>query len=218
MLNAKEVAKAGGDFIINPLEVGNYPARLVQVIGFGLQPQKNMMTGEAKEPRHVLYTTYELLDEFLQDADGNELTDKPRWVSEEFPLHHLDVDKATSTKRYLALDPNQDHQGDWAALIDTPCNISIVQNEGKGKNAGKIYNNISAVSAMREKDAKKADPLVNKPVIFDPSDPDMEVFNTLPEWMQDKIKSALDFKGSALDVAINGDKPVLEDDDEEDWG
>ncbi|MGJ8839468.1 phage replication initiation protein, NGO0469 family, partial [Salmonella enterica subsp. enterica serovar Kentucky] len=185
----------------------NYPCRIVQVIDLGLQPQR-AWEGQEKPPAQSLMVTYEFTDEFMKDDEGNDILDKPRWLSEEFPLRSLDSDLAKSTKRYKALDPNEDHDGDWSALVGMPCMVTVVNTEGKGKNAGRTFNNIGGVSAMRSRDAERTAELVNPPKILDLDEPDMEIFNSLPEWLQDKIKANLEFKGSALDKALSGDTPA----------
>lgn len=200
-LNANKVPASGAR--VEPIEAGTYPARLVHVIDLGLQPQPDWQ-GQAKPPAYKLLTTYELLDEFMLDEDGEELTDKPRHLSENFALYNLEQDKAKSTKRYLALDPSQAHAGNWAALVETPVNLTVVQNAGKGNNAGKIYNNIAGTSPMRPRDAAKAPPLVNAPVIFDMEAPDLEAYKAIPEWVQKIILSGLEFKGSVLEAMLAG--------------
>ena len=35
-------------------------------------------------------------------------------------------------------------------------------------------------------------------------DPDLEVFNSLPEWLRDKIKENLNYEGSALQKLVGG--------------
>ncbi len=205
-LNAKYAPKAsgGGNRIEQPtIDPGTYPARLAQIISLGLQPQR-AYKGEDKPPAPEIMLTYELLDTFMVDEDGNELTDKPRWISETIPFRNLEADLATSTKRYKALDPDMDYDGDFSALLGTPCNVTIVVNEGKGKNAGKKYENIQTISAMRPKDAAKAEELKNAPRLFDIEEPDMEVFLALPEWIQTKIKGNLQFNGSVLEKALKG--------------
>ena len=96
-LNAK---RAGGgsnkDFVEQELlEPGTYPVRVVQIIDLGVQPQRPFK-GEQKPPVHQIQLTYEFVDEFLKDEDGNELEDKPRWLSESFPLYNLSSDRAKS--------------------------------------------------------------------------------------------------------------------------
>lgn len=211
-LNARNVPKAGGNKgpQQEPMEAGSYPARVVQIIDLGVQPQPDFK-GEPKAPAHEIMLTYEFLDEFCLDEDGNEQEDKPRWLSETFALRNLDSDLAKSTKRYYALDPDEVHGGDFTALIDTPCTVTIVNNVGKGKNAGKIYNNIAAVAAMRPKDARNAAALKNDPKVFVIDEPDVTIFKSLPQWLQEKIQGGLEYEGSALQEALDGsqddDKP-----------
>ena len=202
-LNASKLPKTGGNRKpVDPLEPGTYPARVVQIITLGLQEQQPYK-GEPKPPVQELYVTYELLDEFMKDEEGNDILDKPRWLSENFGFHSLDSDLAKSTKRYFALDPEKEHGGDWAALLGAPCMVTVIQKPSK-KDPEIIYNNITGVSSMRAKEAAKAPDLVNEGKVFDIDEPDMEIFQSLPEWLQDKIKGNLDFEGSALQRALEG--------------
>lgn len=217
-LNAKKAPKAGnggGNRVEQaPFEDGSYPARVVQILDLGMQPQQPYQ-GKEKPPAHEMMVTYEFLDEFCVDEEGNELEDKPRWLSETFPLYNLDADKAKSTKRYNALDPDLDHDGDFTALVGSTCTVTVVQNPGKGKNAGKIYNNIANVAPMRPKDAAKAPELVNPPKVFLLDEPDLEVFQSLPEWLQDKIKGNLEYECSPLQTALEGGSSQPEDQQED---
>lgn len=202
---ALKAAKEGnkGSFIPQAnIEPGTYPARLVQIIDLGLQAQRPFQ-GKDKPPANEIMLTYELVDEFMKDEAGNDIEDKPRWISETLPFFGLFADKAKSTKRYYALDPNNEHDGDFAQLIGTACNVTVINNSV----GDKVYDNVAAVTTMRERDAAKCPDLVNPPKVFDVDAPDMEVFNSLPEWIRDKIKSNLNFKGSALEKAT-GNAPA----------
>jgi hypothetical protein len=185
------------------IDAGTYPARVVSVIDLGLQTQRPYQ-GQDKPPKHEIRMTYELLDEFCLDEDGNECEDKPRWVSEDFPFNSLTADLAKSTKRYLALDPKQKFGGDFTLLVDCPCMVTVVNKDGTGKNAGRVFNNIGTVSGMRPKEAAKAEPLVNPTKVFVLDEPDLEVFRSLPEFLQDKIKGNLNYNGSVLQKLIQG--------------
>lgn len=190
-LNARKVKNNSGPKA--PLiDEGVYPSRLQGVVDCGLQPQE--YKGESKAPKNEIWTTYELSDEFMPDEDGNPNEEKPRWFSEFIPLNNLDSDLARSTKRYYALDPNEEEEGDWAKLIGRPVNTTIVT---KGD-----YNNIGGTAAMRPKDAAKLPELVNTPRVFSMDDPDVEVFLSLPNFVQDKIKNGLEFEGSKLDELL----------------
>lgn len=193
-LNAKQ-ATGGAPKFSPAMEAGTYPARLVQVIDCGLQPQTSPLYPD-KKPGYEVTVTWEFVDEFLVDENGEPMKDKPRWVSDSFVLYNLDSDKAKSTKYYLALDPQVEKGGDWEQLLTTPAMITIVQSK-PGRN-GRIYENVVGVAPMRAKQAAECPPLINVPKSFDLSQPDLETFLGLPRYMQDKIKNNLEFAGSPL--------------------
>jgi hypothetical protein len=201
-LNANKPNDGGKKFAPQAnIEAGVYPARLVQLIDLGLQPQKPFQ-GKDKKPVQELMWTYELVDEFMKDEDGNDIADKPRWISETLPFHGLFADKAKSTQRYHAFDPKEEAGGDWVKFIGAPCNLAVVNNAV----GDKVYDNIGVISAMRPRDAIACPELVNPIKVFDLDAPDMEVFNSLPKWIQDKIKGNLNFQGSPLQAALGGEQ------------
>lgn len=202
-LNLSKVKTTSSGPKAEPLEPGTYPARVVQIVDLGLQTQR-AFKGTTKPPAHEMRLVYELSDEFMPDEEGNDDEGKPRWIAEDFSVNNLNKDLATSTKRYKALDPDIAFGGDFTKLIGAPCNVTIVQNPGKGANVGKVYNNVAGISAMRTKDADRLPALVNDSVIFDLDEPDLEAFDNFPEFLQDKIKGNLEFNGSVLDKALNG--------------
>lgn len=202
-LNARKVKSVAKGPRQEAMEAGTYPARVVQVIDFGVQGQR-AFKGEAKPPAQTIYMTYEFLDEFCKDESGEDVDDKPRWLSEQFPLYSLEADLAKSTKRYYALDPDENFGGDFTLLAGAPCMVTINQYESKGE----TKNGVSSVTAMRPKEAAKAPELVNPAKVFVIDAPDLEIFKSLPDWMQEKIKESLEHKGSALDEALSGDKPA----------
>lgn len=217
-LNSRKVE--GGGTQQEPLDAGTYPARVVQIIGLGLQAQRPYQ-GQEKKPQLELNVTYELLDEFMLDEDGNEIEDKPRFVSERFPLFNLASERAKSTKRYYALDPDEKYGGDWGQIGATPCMVTLTKD--KSKKNGKIYNNVSNVSSMRPKEADKAGDLINPLLVFDMDDPDIEVWEQLNDYIKDLIKGGLEFEGSTL-ARMLGDsdegsapEPDETPDEDEDW-
>lgn len=203
MLNANQSKNSGGSggSSAPKLEPATYPARLVVVADLGLQPQRPWQ-GEEKPPAYEILTTYELVDEFMEDEDGEPLLDKPRWLSESFPLYSLSSERAKSTIRYNALDPTGAWSGNWSELIEIPCLVTTVNNPGKGKNTGKVFVNIANVAAMRAKDRENVPELVNRPVLFDMDAPELDEFDALPQWVQDKIRGGLEFQGSKLHMLI----------------
>lgn len=206
-LNARKVGGTSKFKRPPALDAGTYPARLVQVIDLGMQPQRPWQ-GQEKSPANLILTTYEILDEFMKDEDGNELTDKPRWVSEDFPLFSLNSDRAKSTQRYTALDQSLQYEGDWGQLVGIPCIVTLSADQdrtGKKDQDGNIivYNNISSVQPMRSKDANKAEPLKNPTKVFNMESPNLDVFLSLPDWLRDRIKESLEFGGSPLEKLLS---------------
>lgn len=184
---------------------GTYPARLVQLIDLGLQPQKPYM-GKDKPPVQKLILTYELVDEFMKDEEGNDIDDKPRWVSETLPFFGLFADKAKSTQRYKAFDPSEEWKGDFSQAITKPVLVTIVNNaEGD-----KIYDNVATISSMRPKDAEKCPDLKNKSSVFDLDAPDMAIFNAFPKWIKETIQGNLNYKNSKLEALV-GEAPKQEE-------
>lgn len=187
----------------DPLDSGSYPARVVQMVILGVQASRPYK-GEEKPPRLTIRITYEMLDEFMKDEEGNDLDDKPRWLSEEFPFMSLKADLAKSTKRYFALDPDDKADGDWSKLIGAPCVVTIVQEADKRPGIDRIYEKVANVSAMRPKEAAKAPELKNPPLVWDFYNPDLDVFKNFPEWVQTKIQGAVDYPGSKLEQLLGG--------------
>ena len=202
-LNSKKIKSKGGNFVEQALlPVDNYPARVVQVIDLGLQ-DGGEWKGEKKPPVNKLSITYELVDSFMQDADGNDIEDKPRWVSEELNMFSPDADKAKCNQRYRAIDPELVYDYNWAELVGSPCYVMIAHKESKGK----TYANVGIVTPyIVSKRNPELPDLVNPSKVFDLGEPDMEVFNALPEWLQDKIKDNLEYTGSPLEELLGGKK------------
>lgn len=183
------------------IEVGTVPGRLVRVIDLGMQPQQPY-EGKEKAPARIVDFTYELSDVFMKDKDGNEDETKPRWISENFPLNNPKADLAKSTKRANAIDPEHKYNYDIGQMAKdgAPCMITIVHKVSKGN----TYANVGNVSTMRAKDAEKCPPLKNEPVVFTLDDPDVDVFNSFPDWLKDKVKGNLEFNGSKLQKLLGG--------------
>lgn len=203
--NAKQAGNGGGKERIDQpvIEPGLYPARLVQLIDMGLQPQKAFQ-GKEKPPMQEISLTYELTDVFMKDEDGNDLEDKPRWISETLPFHNLKADKAKSTQRYLAFDPKGEWEGDFTKALGLPINVVLVHNQV----GDKLYTNVASLAAMRPKDAEKCEALKNPTTLFSLDEPDLAVFNKFPKWIQEKIQKNLNYAGSKLEFLLSGKVPA----------
>ncbi len=217
-LHAGKVKQAGGNgkkfAPQEEIEVGNYPSRLAQVIDLGRHYRDKWVDGQGyvvdtdKPAVGHIMLTYELTTEFMKDEQGKDIEDKPRWLSETLPLYSLDNDKANSTKRYLAFDRVKKYGGDWTELLGHPCTLTIAHSK-KGK--AKIGSVTPPMKGLNILECK------NVPKFFDTTAPDADIFNSLPQWIQDKIKANLDYEGSELQAMIEGkqkgveEKPVVEE-------
>jgi hypothetical protein len=209
-LNANKAGNKNSNRVEQPIiEADVYPAYLVQLIDLGLQPQKPYQ-GKEKAPVQEIMLTYELTDCLMVDENGDEVEDKPRWVSETLPFYGLFADKAKSTKRYLAFDPNEDFGGEFAKAVGMGCNVTIVNNTV----GDKTYSNIGNVAPISAKKAAQMAPIKNATKVFDLDEPDMDVFNALPEWLREKIKGNLNYQGSPLQACVEkaGGKPAAKED------
>ena len=203
-----DASKVGRNSNWSPaLESGSYPGRLVLVVDLGLQNQRDYQ-GEKKPPAREILLTYEFADEFMKDEDGEDILDKPRWLSESFPLYNLDSERAKSTLRYKALDPIMQHGGDFTQLLGYGVNITVMQNPNK-KNPERPWENVGGLTAMRLKDIEKLPELVNESVAFDLEEPALDNFMMLPKWIQKRILENLEFRGSLLERMLEeGNKGV----------
>ena len=206
------------------LAISNYMCRIAQIIDMGMHHKDEWDTetnkyvaAVDKAPVNKLMVTYEFTTEYMKDKDGTELEDKPRWLSETFALYPTTVDLAISTKRYNALDPKGDFGGDWGKLAAAPCTVTIAHKKSGKAKVGNVSPPMKGIPVPELKNPVK---------VFDLSDPDLTIFHSLPQWLQDDIKKNLEFEGSLLQRRLAGgvveeaaEKDVVEDQvaDENPW-
>jgi len=189
---------------------GAHMARIVQVIDIGVQKRKPWK-GTEKKPVQMMRVTYEFPKVLMMDEDGKPIKDKPRWLTEKMPLYPLKVENAKSTLRMSVIDPEGELEGDWTQVGNLPVMVTITHSKD-GK-----YSNIGSVSEMME--GMDVPELQNPVKIFTMDEPDLEAYNSLPEFIQEEITSSLDFNGSALEKLLNGDaeEVVKEEPEEEEY-
>lgn len=184
------------------LDIGNYFCRIAQVIDLGLHHKeswdaatKTFVKEMDKAPVQMIMVTYEFTTEFMKDEQGNELEDKPRWLSETFALHPLRVELATSTKRYNAIDTKGEFGGDWSLLLGAPCTVTIAHKKSGKAKIGSVAPPMKGMPVPE---------LKNPPKMLDLSEPDLEIFQSIPVWLQDRIKDNLEYNGSPLQKLLGG--------------
>ena len=143
------------------------------------------------------------------------------WKSAELKLSSHE--KSTCYKWYKKLDPKNQFNGDWGQLIGKECAVLVIHQEGKGKNTGRTFDKIADVMPVMT--GITVPPLENDTSVFDLMSPNLEVFNSFPDWLQTKIKDNLEYENSKLFRLLNqepvqytarteGDAPADQDADD----
>lgn len=209
-LKAKRVKQSSRTSLKSPvLEADTYPARLVQVLDLG--KQQNYFDKE--KINHEIMLTYELVTEHCLDENDQPVTDKPRWLSENINMVDLPENMSVSqiytdqfksksklVQRCRAFDPKGSLDFDLSEMVNMPCALTVIQRKKKD---GDLTNAIGGVTAPMK--GLQIDDLANPPKVFSLEEPDLEIFGSLPDWLQDKIKGNLEFKRSKLDKLLNGE-------------
>jgi hypothetical protein len=181
-------------------EEGIQPAVVVQVIGLGLQEGQEWppKSGKKKPDHYRVRVTYELVDE-VHDFDGEQ---KPLIVSEEFKISN--DDRSTCFKRLNAIDPGMKKtQGDLMKLVGAPVALSIQIND-------RGYPKITAAAKPSKSMTIDTDTF-NEKLTYNPDDHDQDVFESLPDFIQQKIQSRLDAKGETAPKESESSEPEFND-------
>ncbi len=188
-MSLTNLTASSGKKNLGRIDEGTFPARIVQIIDLGVQEDEYL--GERKVG-HKVFINFEFPTELVTVGDE----DKPRWLGKEYTvsLH----EKATLTKLIAAADPEGKATSkgrNMKGLLGLPLMVSIGSTE---KGNPKISNVARLMKGLTVGE------LVNKSIFFDMDDGDVEQFNKLPQWMQDKIKGGLDFNDTGLAKALVG--------------
>lgn len=198
-MNVNDYKGDSGKKDLGRVDDGSYPARVVQIVNVGKQYKTDWQSGEIEtyddgNPviQSKMFVTWELPDEKVE-IDGEEW---PRWYSKEFTISAHE--KAALPKLLKVANVTD---GDVTKMINAPMLIEIGStSSGKAKVTG----------YTKPPKGMEVNELVNEPKVFDPYDPDMSVYNKLPNFIQNKIKEAVDFNKMALS---EGKEPELAEDD-----
>jgi len=191
-LNANNLPYNGGSKS-EPIEPGVYPGRVIRVIDLGVQPNRSKKYPD-RPPMYQIRMEYELPTVFMKDAEGNDDEARPRIIGEDFNFLSMKADKATSTKRMKAIDPKNDLDGNFSLLVGRPCTVTVVNSAPSAK--GIIYSNVGGVaSGMKGMPVPEAK---SPSYFFDLDVPDMEVWESLPDFIKKKIREGIKFESTVL--------------------
>lgn len=192
----------GGDF--KPAPAGSHPAICYRVIDLGTQ--RKVFNGEESFKRQVRIW-WELHGEDCLNDDG-----KPLIYSEPYTLSAHE--KAALRKHLEAWRGKQFTQAELAefdmkSLLGRPCLLNLVHKESNGN----VYCNLSSV--MKLPKGMSVGAQVNPSVYFslEPDRFDRAVLNSLPDWLQDKIKKSPEFKKASQVGKQNEPQPAETDDE-----
>jgi hypothetical protein len=207
-LKVKEGAK--GDYEITP--AGNYVARCFKLIDMGTQTVE--FAGETKFQQKILIS-WELLDPITNMKDGRPFAVSKRYTASLHEKSALRKDlQSWRGKRFT----DEELEGfDLTKILGAWCQLQVIHTESNGT----TYANVDAIMSTREKPTG-----INELMHFDIDEPDLEVFNSLSEKMQETIKATPEWRArlnpepepqapvKELDTVIdfNDDEPINLDD------
>ena len=189
---------------VPPMEAGTYPAICIGVVDLGEQYSERF-----KKYGDKLLIIWEIPSQTIQ-IDGE---DKPRWLSKDFAaslheksgLHKVLVSwrGKAFTEQELTEDENGFTQFSILDMLGIGCFLQVIVEE---KDSGN-YNRITSVISLP---AGMAAPTTETPLIaFDMDTWDDEVFNSLPGWIQERIKKSTQYQKlhiptDSIDVDVGG--------------
>jgi hypothetical protein len=177
---------------------GVYTARCIKLIDLGTQ---DASFGEEVKSRKKVYVTWELLDDTVKMSDG-----RPYAISKTYTasLHEkAGLRKDLQAWRGKRFTESELEGFDLKNVLGTYCLIQVSHTEKNDR----VYANIDAIMATKEKPKG-----INELVHFDIDEPDMAVYEAMPDWLKEKIQLAPEWKKTdkpQQDVVFEvGEEPV----------
>lgn len=169
---------------------GTHMARLLGITDLGEQPGF-VYEGKSIESQWKFEFTYELVNHTMEDGRpfvvSEEITNKD-WEDEKTGRASKLVAraKALAGKEYKAC------MKDLTLLLGKPCMVTVTLND---KGYAKLQGTAAIGSIPFGMEVKD---LHNEAYIFDMDDPDMDRFESMPDFKKEKLQSALNFNDTAL--------------------
>jgi hypothetical protein len=185
----------GGDGNFKTVPAGAFIGRCYELIDMGTQTNE---TGQyAGKSDHKIKIGFEL---FGDDEDGNPLTtevdgkEMPLTITKDYTvsLHEkANLRKELTAWRGKAFTPEESEAFDVSKLIGAYAMVNVTH---KTNDKGKTRANISGLSPLPSalKNAKPSPVHANR--IFDLDNPDMKMFDTFYEYLQEQIKKSPEWK------------------------
>lgn len=190
-----------------PVPQGVHTGRCFRVIDLGTQPREYQ--GQVKPPIRKAMLAWELYGE---DEEGNPLLTedgRPLAISKRYSVSLSD--KATlradlESWRGKAFT-NEELKGfDISKLIGVTALINVKHEDRDGK----TYANVASISPVPKAMRDSLPLAVNKPQLFDVTDPDMALFDTLSEKLRETIKGCVEWKKQSVSQAASNTAVLAE--------
>jgi len=189
-LNLAQIAKEEPKKTSIPrLGDGTYMARVASVVDFGVQKQTDWKTGAEIDPKPTVMITFQVPSESveIEDSETGEKRTVPRFIGKEYTLSTFE--RSNLMKMVTAVAPG-------IQSLEELLNKSVMIQVGSTSTGNaKIKEVMACPKGMEVGD------LTMDAVYFDFSFPNKELFDSLPQWQQDRVTSALNWKGFSEDDA-----------------
>lgn len=176
---------------------GARTARLVKVIDLGVH-DREPFKGKAKDPCQQVVLEFDLVDD-LHTFD-EEKGPQPIRINTgyNYPLNVVygqdgtPHEKSTLREFIRALDPTNEHDYDLTKMLLAPCILNIVHNHNEER--GLTYANIDSAGPVPEIEGFTVTATDAEPFVFDFDTFTPDDYEILPEFIQDIVKAANNFK------------------------
>jgi len=192
------IAQNNGGSNIEPIAAGSYASRCYSMIQIGTITEN--ILGTEKE-LHKVRISWELPDELEVFKEEN--GPQPRVISEEYTLSLNDkanLRKMLQSWRGKAFTDEEANAFDITVLVGKPCLLSISQKQSK---KGNTFSYISGVSLLPK--GMQCPPQINPSQVLSFDAWDDELFNNLPDFIKEKIKSSQEYKTKFNEVITDLD-------------
>lgn len=201
----------GGDFNAVPLpKEGNYPARCFRLILLGTVP--NTYKGQEQGMVERIWVDWELPTQ-LAVFDDNK-GEQPFVVGAEFTNStspKANLNKLISAWRSRPLSEKEQEGFDISKMINKPCLVSVTHKRKKdyvGKEVEAVTNentylNFNGVGSVPE--SMEVPSAISELTEINYDEFDVEKFNKLPKFLQDKMRASEEFKALGINTGTNGE-------------
>jgi hypothetical protein len=177
--------KGGGNYA--PIPQGNYVARCYSMIEIGTIEEE--FQGEKKKA-HKVRLSFEFPTE--QKVFKEENGEQPYVLSKEFTLSMHEksaLRKFLESWRGKSFSEIETKSFDITVLVGKPCMINVIHKESKNGNVNAV---IGSVGAMPK--GLACPEQINKTQVLSYDNFDTDLFNSLPDFLRDKIKSSAQYQ------------------------